>query len=175
MLVSTSNTEKVSDVHCAFPHHDSVKGNHVELLPLHIDHVDELFENTCGANDVTRYEYLPYGPFTDIKSYREHMFAFAAAKDPQFYVIRDLKSHSLLGHIAFLRIDPKNRVIEIGHVLYGKGLQRTVGATEAFYLLANKAFEADYRRWVFCLAKASLPIAYNSRTREIRTDSPAAF
>jgi len=144
--MSTVNNEIVPYVHCAFPQHDSVKGNHVELLPLHIDHVDELFEITCGANDVTRYEYLPYGPFTDIESYREQMAGFAASRDPQFYAIRDLDSRSILGHIAFLRIDPKNRVIEIGHVLYGKGLQRTVGATEAFYLLANKAFDAGYRR-----------------------------
>jgi len=146
MPESTSKNEVVPEVHCAFPQHDIVKGNHVELLPLNIDHVDELFENTCGTSDVTRYDYLPYGPFTDINSYREHMAGFAAAKDPQFYAIRDLSSRSLLGHIAFLRVESKNRVIEIGHVLYGKGLQRTVGATEAFYLLANKAFEADYRR-----------------------------
>ena len=146
MSESTLRSEIVPEVHCAFPKHDSVKGNHVELLPLHVDHIDELFENTCGTHDATRYDYLPYGPFTDINAYREHMVGFAAAKDPQFYAIRDLSSRSLLGHIAFLRIDPKNRVIEIGHVLYGKGLQRTVGATEALYLLANKPFEADYRR-----------------------------
>jgi len=47
-----------------------------------------------------------------------------------------------------MRIDPKNRVIEVGWVIYSPALQRTRMATEAQYLLAKYVFETlRYRRY----------------------------
>jgi RimJ/RimL family protein N-acetyltransferase len=47
-----------------------------------------------------------------------------------------------------LRIEPAHRSIEVGWILYAPALQRTVGATEAMYLLAKHAFEdLGYRRY----------------------------
>ena len=47
-----------------------------------------------------------------------------------------------------MRIDPANRVIEVGNILYTPALQRTPGATEAQYLLARYIFdELGYRRY----------------------------
>ncbi|MFZ3308697.1 MAG: GNAT family protein, partial [Xanthobacteraceae bacterium] len=47
-----------------------------------------------------------------------------------------------------LRIVPQHRVIEVGHVLYSPGLQRTRLGTETQYLLARYVFEAlGYRRY----------------------------
>ena len=68
------------------------------------------------------------------------------SKDPQVYTIFALRTKQPVGKLALMRIDVKNRVIEIGHVLFSKSLQRTTAATEAFYLLACKAFEDGYRR-----------------------------
>ena len=47
-----------------------------------------------------------------------------------------------------MRIEPAHRVIEVGNILYLPCLQRTVGATEAMYLLARYVFEElGYRRY----------------------------
>ena len=47
-----------------------------------------------------------------------------------------------------MRIDPPNRVIEVGSIMYTPAMQRTPGATEAQYLLARYVFdELGYRRY----------------------------
>jgi RimJ/RimL family protein N-acetyltransferase len=47
-----------------------------------------------------------------------------------------------------MRIEPAHRLIEVGNILYLPHLQRTVGATEAMYLLARYVFEdLQYRRY----------------------------
>jgi RimJ/RimL family protein N-acetyltransferase len=52
-----------------------------------------------------------------------------------------------LGMASFLRIDPDNGVIEIGHIWFAPELQRTHKSTEAIYLMTATAFnELGYRR-----------------------------
>jgi hypothetical protein len=47
-----------------------------------------------------------------------------------------------------MRIKPAHRVIEVGNILYTPKLQRSLGATEAMYLMARHAFEElGYRRY----------------------------
>jgi RimJ/RimL family protein N-acetyltransferase len=47
-----------------------------------------------------------------------------------------------------MRIEPAHRVIEVGSILFTPRLQRTVGATEAMYLMARHVFEdLGYRRY----------------------------
>ena len=49
---------------------------------------------------------------------------------------------------AYLRIDPANGVIEVGHINHSPRLQRTRAATEAMYLMMRRAFdELGYRRY----------------------------
>ena len=134
------------EVPCAFPKHVPITGRLVRLLPLHADHSDGLFESIGGDQNASLYDYMPYGPFSDIESSREHIAGLSKSTDPQFYTIVDLKTEKLLGHLSLLRIDEKNRVIEIGHVLFSPSLQKTTAATELLYLLANKDFEDCYRR-----------------------------
>lgn len=44
-----------------------------------------------------------------------------------------------------MRIDPANGVIEVGNINYSPLLQRTPAATEAMYLMMQRAFELGYR------------------------------
>jgi RimJ/RimL family protein N-acetyltransferase len=47
-----------------------------------------------------------------------------------------------------MRIDTKNRSIEVGHVIYGPSLKRTAQATEAQFLLMQYSFEVlAFRRY----------------------------
>ncbi|MBF3217011.1 GNAT family N-acetyltransferase, partial [Pseudomonas aeruginosa] len=52
-----------------------------------------------------------------------------------------------VGLLSYLRITPKDGVIEIGHIAFGAPMQRTPGSTEAVYLLAELALgRLGYRR-----------------------------
>jgi RimJ/RimL family protein N-acetyltransferase len=65
-----------------------------------------------------------------------------------YFAVIDEKSGLALGHAAYMRIEPKPRVIEVGSILYTPRLQRTPGGTEAMYLMAKHVFEElGYRRY----------------------------
>lgn len=134
------------DTSCNFPEPEVLTGKHIKLVPLQADHADELFKSIGGDHNATLFDYMFYGPFSEVEPLREQIAKFADSKDPQFYTICDLKSAQLWGYASLLRIDVPHRVIEIGHVMYSPVLQRTVAATEVQYLLASKAFKDGYRR-----------------------------
>ena len=72
----------------------------------------------------------------------------AASENPLFYAIIDHQTGLAAGRAALIRIDPQNRVIEVGNIMYTPALQKTRGATEAMYLLARYIFEdLGYRRY----------------------------
>jgi RimJ/RimL family protein N-acetyltransferase len=48
---------------------------------------------------------------------------------------------------SFLRIDPEKGSIEVGHLAFSPLLQRTAMATEAMYLMMERAFALGYRRY----------------------------
>ena len=72
----------------------------------------------------------------------------SAGADPLFHAIIDNQSGKAVGVAAFLRIDPANGVMEVGHINYSPRLQRTVMATEAMALMMRRVFdELGYRRY----------------------------
>lgn len=91
--------------------------------------------------------YLPYGPFQTEDQYRVWMEATCLGDDPMFHAIVDLEAGTAAGVASYLRIDPKNGSIEVGHINYAPPLQRSRAATEAMYLMIKRAFELGYRRY----------------------------
>jgi RimJ/RimL family protein N-acetyltransferase len=114
-------------------------GTRVRLEPLDpARQLDDLFE---AASDGALWDYMPYGPFTDREAFAAHLEAQAASEDPLFLAVVDRASGRALGVVSYLRIEPAHGVIEIGHIWFGRELQRTPQATEAIYLLARHAFD----------------------------------
>ncbi len=65
-----------------------------------------------------------------------------------FFAITDNASGTVVGQASYLRIDPGNRVIEVGNIIFTPALQHTVGATEAMFLMARHVFDdLGYRRY----------------------------
>lgn len=58
----------------------------------------------------------------------------------------DRLSGKALGLLSYLNITPAHGSIEIGHVCFGRAMQRSVQASETIYLLARYAFELGNRR-----------------------------
>lgn len=91
--------------------------------------------------------YLPYGPFATLDSYRAWIERDCVGSDPLFFVIVERTRDEAVGVASYLRIDPRNGAIEVGHINYSPLLQHTPAATEAMYLMMKQAFELGYRRY----------------------------
>lgn len=126
----------------------SLEGRFARVEPLDADkHALELFEAHSLDREGQMWTYLSYGPFADSAAYREWAACASQSSDPLFFAIVDLKSRRAVGTCAYLRIDPPNGVIEIGHLAYSPLLQRSPVASEAMFLLMKHAFELGYRRY----------------------------
>jgi RimJ/RimL family protein N-acetyltransferase len=99
------------------------------------------------AGDADMWVYLPDGPYEDAARLREMLAAARASEDPLFFAVVALPGEHPRGMAAYLRIEPQAGSIEIGHVWFGAGLQRSTAASEAIFLLARHAFDdLGYRR-----------------------------
>jgi RimJ/RimL family protein N-acetyltransferase len=126
------------------------EGRWVTLAPLDADkHAEALYEGSNGdAARESVWTYLFDGPYTDRAVFKANIAAKAQSTDPLFFAVIDNATGVAVGYQTFLRIDPPNRVIEVGNIMYTPAMQRTAGATEAQYLFAGYVFdELGYRRY----------------------------
>jgi len=128
-------------------------GQWTRLERLRAEHAGELWRAMDGAPDVWRW--LPDGPFETGADYAVHIARQARSDDPAFYAIRGEAGWSGVG--AAMRIDRANGVIEIGHLCFAPGLQRSRAATEAIFLMADHAFAHGFRRLEWKCNARNLP------------------
>ena len=75
------------------------------------------------------------------------MAAKCLGDDPLFFAIIDKADGRPAGVASYLRIMPAAGSIEVGHLLFAPRLQRKRAATEAMFLMMQRAFELGYRRY----------------------------
>jgi RimJ/RimL family protein N-acetyltransferase len=109
-------------------------------------HADDLFAAYAAAPDTRGWTYLMGEMPASAAAYRAALEPAAAGADPLFYAICDPAGRAL-GIASYLRIDPQNGSIEVGHIHLGPALARTVAATEAMALMMARAFDLGYRRY----------------------------
>jgi RimJ/RimL family protein N-acetyltransferase len=110
-------------------------------------HAADLFRAFAADPDGRMWRYMAYGPFATEGAYRDWLESSAGGRDPLFHAIVDLRTGRAAGVAAWLRIDPANGVLELGHIALSPGLQRTAAATEAVWLMLRRAFTGlGYRR-----------------------------
>ncbi len=128
------------------PERVSMDGRYVRLEPVDpATHGPALWEGVHGNDHL--WAYLFSGPYADRAGLDAYLTKIASADDPLFFAIVDKRSNRAVGMASLMRIDPANRVIEVGGILYTPALQQTRGATEAMYLMAKYAFDLGYRRY----------------------------
>ena len=93
------------------------------------------------------FTYLSSGPFDSLESYLQWITSSCLGHDPLFHAIIDGRSGKATGVAAYMRIDPANGVIEVGHLNFSPLLQKTRAATEAMHLMMRNAFDLGYRRY----------------------------
>ena len=62
-------------------------------------------------------------------------------------MVIDKTSGDAIGVASYLRINPKEGSIEVGHINFSPRLQQSIGATETMFLMMQWAFENGYRRY----------------------------
>ena len=149
----------------ARPSRTPIEGRSCRLEPLDAArHAADLHAANARDTEGRMWTYLPYGPFATLEEYRRWMEPASASDDPFFFAIVDRGTDRAAGVASFLRIDPGNRSIEVGHLAFSPSLQRTVAATEAMYLMMQWAFTSGYRRYEWKCNALNAP----SRTAALR-------
>jgi RimJ/RimL family protein N-acetyltransferase len=124
-------------------------GRYCRVEPLDADrHAADLHAANMADKEGRIWTYLGYGPFARLAEYQAWIDATCRGSDPIFHAIVDGRTGRAAGVASFLRIDPANGVIEVGHINYSPLLQKTPAATEAMYLMMARVFdELGYRRY----------------------------
>ena len=132
----------------AWPSREPMEGRFCRLEALNPS-IHAIALHTANARDLDgrMWTYLPYGPFETVDAYRAWLEEVCCSNDPLFYAIVDKATDKAVGVASYLRIDPRNGSIEVGHLGYSPLLQRTPAATEAMYLMMERVFSLGYRRY----------------------------
>ncbi len=124
-------------------------GRVVTLRPFdRLGDAEALYHATHGPEKDDLWRYMSEGPFAGRADFDAAFDRNAGSSDPFFFAIVDNATGVPVGQASYLRIEPRHRVIEVGNILFTPALQRSIGATEAMYLMARHAFEdLGYRRY----------------------------
>src|SRR4051794_31849067 len=130
------------------PPREPMDGRWCRLEPLDPDrHAADLHAANALDTEGRNWTYLFYGPFSTLSDYRAWMEEAARSTDPLYYAILSTRTGQAVGLASYLRIDRGNGAIEVGHINFSPLLQRTHAATEAMYLMMERAFSLGYRRY----------------------------
>ena len=133
---------KVNFKKAKIPLSKKILGDYVLLEPINpTKHVTQLFNNFYQDKKNTIWNYLPYGPFKNIKDFKKWLLNSCMDKDPFFYAIYAKRHKQYCGMASYLRITPEHGTIEVGHINYSPLLQNTVEGTETMYLMMSNAFD----------------------------------
>lgn len=131
------------------PPRTTMTGRYCRLERLVADvHAASLFAAYGEYEDESNWTYLPYGPFDSVDDYAAWIRPMEASFDPVPFAIVAGGSAAATGVTSYLRVNPEQGSIEVGHIHYSPALRRTPAATEAMYLMMRRAFdELGYRRY----------------------------
>jgi RimJ/RimL family protein N-acetyltransferase len=130
------------------PPRTAMEGRFCRVEPLDPDrHGAALYAANSLDKDARNFTYLSGGPFATQAAYFAWLNGFCRGDDPLFHAIVEPATGKPVGVASFMRIDPGNGVIEVGHINYSPLLQRKPAATEAMFLMMKRAFDLGYRRY----------------------------
>ena len=133
-------------------------GRYGALVHISAAHTGALWAALGDPETHHVWDYLAEGPYLDHDEFVHSIERKAASADPLFLAVLDGSSGLAVGHAAYMRMEPRHRVMEVGHVLFTPGLQRSTLATEAMYLMARHAFEdLEIRRYEWKCNSLNLP------------------
>lgn len=137
-----------------------MEGRHIAVRPFDVDlHGADIFAAAHGSPEHDAlWDFLSVPPFQDFEAFRASYAVAQTKDDPLMFALVDKASGKAVGHATYMRIEPGQRVIEVGNILYTPALRRSPAATEAMYLMARHAFEdLGYRRYEWKCNALNMP------------------
>lgn len=123
-------------------------GRYCRLEPFDAGrHAADLLRASTPADAAARFLYLSEQPPQSLDEMRTWIADKARSEDPLYFAVIDKANDRAVGRQTLMRIDPSNRVIEIGNIYWGPDMARSRLATEAQYLFAKYVFDLGYRRY----------------------------
>jgi RimJ/RimL family protein N-acetyltransferase len=119
------------------------------LEPLDLDrHIGPLYRIGHESETARQsWAYLPWGPFSDEAAFLELMRKLSRIEGNAFFAICDAVSGAVVGMAAYWDSQPVFGVTELAAVWFAPAFQRTLGATDAMFLMLTYAMdELGYRR-----------------------------
>ncbi|KAF9741892.1 hypothetical protein PMIN06_007995 [Paraphaeosphaeria minitans] len=143
------STPAVPDTPAIAPTYDvKLTGQYVTIIPVSPSHAEALYPQISGPERASLFEYLSGDPPESLDQFRASLAKKADTTNPWTYTILLSSTSQPVGLVSLLRMDARNRVIEIGSILYAPSLQRTPAATEVQYLFASYVFDTlHFRRY----------------------------
>lgn len=138
-----------------FPPHAVHEGRFCRLEPLRAGHARDIFEAQRADTTGERWTYLFQGPYPDFESFEKWCAEAQGSRDPQYYAI--VEGGRAAGFAAWMRIEPRHGVMEVGSIYLAPRLSKTRAASEAIYLFIAGAFELGYRRFEWKCDSCNLP------------------
>ncbi|MEZ4639491.1 MAG: GNAT family protein [Caldilineaceae bacterium] len=130
-----------------WPDRTPMTGRFCRVEALTPDHAADLHDAYSLDTEGRNWTYLGYGPFDSVEGYRAWVESVYQGEDPLFFAIMDLSSGRAVGVASYLRITPGSAAIEVGHLNFSPRLQQQPAATEAMFLMMERAFDLGYRRY----------------------------
>lgn len=123
------------------PQYCMLEGQFCRLEPLAPKHLEDLFNAIDGPQVDKRHQYLLETAPASVDELATWLEQADSNPDLMFFAVIDKSSGKCGGRQALMRIRHEHGSIEIGSILWGKGIARTRMATEALYLFAKHIFE----------------------------------
>lgn len=120
----------------------TLTGHHVRLVPLTVEHLDQLFAAGGGDDEVWRWQGGPTPHTREVLGLK--LAALLEAADRGEYIpfaVIDRATDQAVGWTTFMDVDVENERLEIGWTWYGRAFWRTAVNTETKVLLLTHAFE----------------------------------
>ncbi|URD70802.1 GNAT family N-acetyltransferase [Leptospira borgpetersenii] len=122
------------------PESVSLIGNHVELLPLRMEHCDALIQAVLDGELWKLWFTLVPSP-DQMKSWIETALREQEQKQSLPFVVQLKVDRKIIGSTRYMNIEKTDRRLEIGSTWYSKKFQKTFVNTECKLLLLEHAFE----------------------------------
>lgn len=120
---------------------DVLEGKRVKMIPLKIEHADELWETAKDESIWTYYTFRRIENINKFKEFLQSSLVEAESGKGFTFTIIDKSTGKMKGGTSFLDIQPASRSLEIGRTWIAKELQGTGFNAGCKYLLLKYCFE----------------------------------
>ncbi|EQA64021.1 GNAT family N-acetyltransferase [Leptospira alexanderi] len=122
------------------PESVSLIGNHVELLPLRMEHCDALIQAVLDG-ELWKLWFTSVPSPDQMKFWIETALQEQEQKQSLPFIVQRKADRKIIGSTRYMNIEKTDRRLEIGSTWYSKEFQKTFVNTECKLLLLEHAFE----------------------------------